>query len=115
MEKLCPVKHITKQNFSGKILIDGDLHENCILFRFLFDRPEMVQPLLIWIKVLDIGFLKRKRRRTKEHNAKIFVMECNIPDFNNPVMKTCLWYPEWLLRKSVVRVIDVEAQMSCQV
>jgi len=115
MEKLCPAKRITKPNFSGKLLINGDLRENSILFRFLFDRHDMVQPLLIWLKVLDIRLLKKKRRRSNKQNIKTLVMECNNPDFNDLIMTTRLLYPEWLSRKSRIRVIGIESQVSCQV
>lgn len=115
MEKLCPSKHITKRDFSGKLLIDGDLHDNCILFRFLFDRQDMVQPLLIWIKVVPLGLLKQSGRRNKGQHTRIFVLECSLPDLSNPIVKTRLLYPEWLLRKNMIRVIGIEPQISCQV
>ena len=108
MDALYPVESITKHNFSGKLLIDGDLRDNCILFRFLFDTAEMVHPLLIWVKALPIASLESGKQ-----GGKTLVFECNIPDFNNPVMKTGLLFPEFLLKEHKIRVIDIESQVCC--
>ena len=113
MDALYPVESITKHNFSGKLLIDGDLQDNCILFRFLFDAAEMVHPLLIWVKTLPIVSLDNCSEDRPKQDVKTFVFECNIPDFNNPVMKTKLLFPEFLLKEHKIQVICVESQVSC--
>ena len=113
MDALYPVESITKHNFSGKLLIDGDLEDNCILFRFLFDMAEMVHPLLISVKVLPIVSLENCSEERSEQDMKTYVFECNIPDFNNPVMKTGLLFPEFLLKEHKIQVIDIESQVSC--
>ena len=116
MDKLCPAKHITMENFSGNLFIYGDLRENCFLIRFVFDQPEAVQPLLVWIKAIPIGLLRKGGRKKRGQGTKMIIMECNIPDFNNPgIMKSRLIYPEFLLRESMIRVTSVEAQVSCQI
>jgi len=109
MDVLYPAIHIKKQEFAGKLLIDGDLEDNCIMFRFLFDMFEMVHPLLIWVKTLPITSLE-----SGECDEKTFVFECNIADFNNPVMKTEMLYPEFLLKEHRILVINIESQVSCQ-
>jgi len=113
MEHLSPVKDITKHNYSGKLLIDGDLEDNCIMFRFLFDTAEMVHPLILWVRTIPIASLKIRSGKRRKQREKIFVYECNVQDFNNPVMKTELLYPEFILKKHEVRVIHVESQVSC--
>ena len=105
LKKLHPVTPITTPEFSGKILIDGDLTYNNFMIRFLFDKAEMVHPLLIWIRVSPID---------GKHDTKIHVFECNIPDINNPVMKTGLIYPEFSLKKNKIRVIKIESQIGIE-
>ena len=111
MDVLYPAKYIQKPEFSGKLLIDGDLEENCILFRFLFDTEEMVHPLVISVKVSPITL--QESSINDEQEEKNFVFWCNIPDFNNPVMKTSLFFPEFLLKRNKIQVISVESQVSC--
>ena len=111
MDILCPTKSIKKLHFCGKLLIDGDLEDNCILFRFLFDKAEMVHPLLIWVKVRPIEALGNRSGRVY-NEKKIFVFKCNIPDCNNPLMKSSLLFPNFLLREYEIRVINIESQIS---
>jgi len=106
LTKLYPVQQIATPGFSGKILIDGDLTYNSFMMRFLFEMAEMVHPLLIWIKVSPITSLKKHGKP----DTKTHVLECNIPDINNPVMKTGLIYPEFPLKKSRIRVIKIQSQ-----
>ena len=113
MDVLYPAKHIKKQDFSGKLLIDGDLEDNCILFRFLFDAPEMVHPLIVSIKALPIALLGSCSQEHSGQDGKTFVFECNIPDFSNPVMKTRLIFPEFSIREHKIRVTRIESQVSC--
>ena len=109
MDVLYPTEYIKKQNFSGKLLIDGDLGDNCILFRFMFDTPEMVHPLIIWGRAIPIVLLK-----SNDQEEKKFVFECNIPDYSNQVMKTGLIFPDFLLNVHKIEVTNVESQISCQ-
>jgi len=113
MNKLYPVKHIRKREFSGKLLIDGDLQDNCILFRFLFDRTEMVHPLFIRIKAMPIIHRKCPGRRYKQY-AKTFTFGCNVPDSSNPVMKTRLLFPVFALKEHRIRVTCIESQISME-
>jgi len=109
VDTLYPVESITKHNFSGKLLIDGNLEDNCILFRFLFDTAEMVHPLILWVRTLPIFSLERGGQ-----DEKTFVFECNIPDYSNQVMKTGLIFPEFLMKEHKIQVIDIESQVSYQ-
>ena len=111
MDVLCPEKYIKKPEFSGKLLINGDLEDNYILFRFLFDTDEMVHPLVISVKIVPKTVLEGGLN--DEQEEKIIVFWCNIPDFNNPVMKTGLVFPEFLLKEHRIEVISVESQVSC--
>ena len=114
MNVLNPDIHIIKPHFSGKLLISGDLEDNCILFRFLFDRPEMVHPLVISIEVLPLGSHDCYAEESGDAEKEMEVA-CNIPDFNNPVMKTRLIFPEFLLSKHRIKVMGMESQVSCNV
>jgi len=114
MEKLCPEKHIAlKDDLGGQVFIYGDMDDNCFLVRFVFDRPEDVHPLIVFIDVLPVRML-RKSTKNKRY-AKTYVIECNIPDYNNPLMKSRLIYPEYLIRTSMIRITAIEAQVSCQI
>ena len=93
MDILYPAKHIKRPYFSRKLLIDGDFEDNCILFRFLFDTAEMVHPLLIWVKIQA-----HRNRSGRGCRERIIAFECNILDYNNPLMKSSLIFPEFLLR-----------------
>jgi hypothetical protein len=112
MDILYPSKHIKKTDFSGKLLIDGDFEDNCILFRFLFDTAETVHPLLIWVRVRPINSLRNHKKRDRRMGRNIFLIECNIPDYNNPLMKTRLLYPDFQLKNHKIRVINIESQVS---
>jgi hypothetical protein len=109
MDVLYPTKPIVKAEFSGKLMIDGDLEDNCILFRFVFDKPEQVHPLLITIRALPLSSLES----FSEGYGSRHVFECNIPDIRNSVIKTCLLYPELLLREHKIEVVDIDSQVSC--
>jgi len=108
---LHPAKHIKMPHFSGKLLIDGDFEDNCILFRFLFDSNKIVHPLLIWIKARPIRVHRSRSRRDRRDRDRIFVIECNIPDYNNPLMKSSLIFPKFLLNEHKIRVIKIESQV----
>ena len=86
-------KPINVQNstFSGKLLIDGNLTENLLLFRFLFDTVESVSPLCINIEVLK----------------KSYQYLCDIRDFTNPIMKTQVIKPKFNL-KNKVKILKIE-------
>ena len=109
MNVLYPTRYIEMPEFSGKLLIDGDLEDNCILFRFMFDTPEMVHPLILWIKALPLASLE-----SGEQDEKHLVFECNIPDYGNQVMKTGLIFPDFYLKKHKIWVTSVESQVSCE-
>jgi hypothetical protein len=113
MDVLYPTKQVVKEEFSGKLLIDGDLEDNCILFRFLFDKPEMVHPLFITIKVLPLKSLESFPEGHGGQNEKTLVFECNIPDLSNSVMKTCLLFPDFMIKEHKIEVIGIESQVSC--
>jgi hypothetical protein len=113
MEVLYPVKHIVKPEFTGKVLIDGDLEDNCILFRFVFDKPEMVHPLFITVKALPLSSLERLSEEQGGQDERIYVYECNIPDLSNSVMKTNLLFPEFLIKEYKIEVIGIDSQVSC--
>jgi hypothetical protein len=120
MKRLCPVKHITNEedNFAGDLQIHGDLQDNCILFRFVFDKPEMVQPLLIWLESGHIatGLLEKAEDYLGILNKKdVSVIACNIPDYFSPIMKAPLIYPDFPLREHRTEVIKIEGQISCHI
>jgi hypothetical protein len=108
MDVLYPVTHVITPIFSGKLLINGDLRDNCTLLRFLFDKAEMVHPLIITIKVLPIS----QKDGSKVEKEKTYIYECNINDLNNPLMKTRLIYPEFLLKEYRIQVMRIESQVS---
>ena len=112
MNVFYPVTHIKNANFSGKLLIDGDIQDNCILFRFLFDEEEMVHPLIISIQVLPIALPKNYLKADCIQEKKTYIYACNIPDFNNPLMKTRLIFPEFLLKEQRIQVVCIESQIS---
>jgi len=113
MNKLLLATYMARHGFSGKLLIDGDLQDNCMLIRFLFDKPEIVHPLIVRIRVRSLLAVKRQSGRHAKRVVKEFVYACNIPDLNNPVMKSRLIYPDYLLGENKVWVIGVESQVSC--
>ena len=112
MDVLYPVTHVTRLGFSGKLLIDGDLKSNCILFRFLFDSERMVHPLLIYVRATALP--KGCSEEGYGHGEKTCVLQCNTPDCNNPLMKTRLIYPEFLLSEYMIEVTDIQSQVSCR-
>ena len=81
MERLFPDKQISKSDFSGILMIEGDLGKNCIQFSFIFDKSEMIHPLLIWIKTTPLESFKDSPKEYRKKYA------CNVRDINNPVMK----------------------------
>ena len=107
MNKLYPVKHINKREFSGKLLIDGALQDNCILFRFLFDKTEMVHPLIIRVEVSPITC-----KKIRKPDIWTRTLECNIHDISNPMMKTRLLFPDFQLSKHKIKIINIESQVS---
>jgi hypothetical protein len=113
MDVLYPTKQVVKEDFSGKLLIDGDLDDNCILFRFLFDKPEMVHPLIITVRTLPITSSESYLKRNGDQEERNFVFECNIPDLSNSIMKTRLLFPDFLIREHKIEVIRIESQVSC--
>jgi len=109
MDVLYPARHIKKPEFSGKLLIDGDLHNNCIVFRYVFDKLEEVHPLFITIKTLPLSSLERLSEACQE--GKTYVFPCNIPDLSNSIMKTCLLYPEFLIKEHKIEIIGIDSQV----
>ena len=109
MDVLYPVTSVTTPFFSGKLLINGDLQDNCMLFRFLFDKAEMVHPLIMTIKAPPISLKKQSKT---DYGQETYIYECNIRDFNNPLMKTRLIFPEFLLKERRIKVICIESQVS---
>jgi len=113
MDVLFPTKHIVKAEFSGKLLIDGNLEDNCILFRFVFDKPEMVHPLFITIKALSLSSLENCSEKHGNQDDRTYVFECNIPDLSNSVMKTSLLFPDFFIKEYKIEVIGINSQVSC--
>jgi len=94
------------------MLIDGDLRNNCILFRFLFDKEEMVHPLIVSVKAMPITSLNINLEMDKDQDGAAFIYPCNIPDYNNPLMKTDLICPDFSLKDHCINVINIESQIS---
>jgi len=112
MDILYPTRHIRMKEFSGKLLIDGDLEDNCILFRYVFDKPEMIHPLFITVKALPLSSLE-SHSEGRGQDMRIYVFECNIPDLSNSVMKTSLLFPKFLIKEHKIEVIGIDSQVSC--
>jgi len=117
VEKLCPGKFVATENFTGQVFIYGDLRDNCFLLRLVFDRPEDVHPQIAVIDVLPVRqYKKGVKSWNRRRYTKTYVIECNIPDYNhNPLMKSRLIYPDFLLRKSMIQITAIESQVSCQI
>jgi len=113
MDVLYPVKHIVKPEFTGKVLIDGDLEDNCILFRFVFDKPEMVPPLFVTVKALPLSSLERFSEEQGGQDERIYMYECNILDLSNSVMKIKLFFPGFLIKEQKIEVVGIDSQVSC--
>jgi len=113
MDVLYPTKHILKPEFSGKLLIDGDLEDNCILFRFVFDKPERVHPLFITVKTLPLSSLESCFEKHGSQDRTTYVFECNIPDLSNSVMKTSLLFPDFLIKEHKIEIVGIDSQVSC--
>jgi hypothetical protein len=105
MERLFPDKQIKKEDFSGILMIEGDLRKNCLQFSFMFDKLEMLHPLLIWIKTTPLELAKNG---SKEYRKKY---ACNVRDINNPVMKTHVLFPRFLIERNEILVSDVTSQV----
>ena len=82
---------ISTGTLSGRLLVDGNIGENLLLFRFLFDIADDVAPLYIQIEVLE----------------KVYLYFCDIRDFSNPVMKSPVIKTEFEL-KNKIKVLNVE-------
>jgi len=107
MNQLSPHKKIKKHNFSGSLIIEGDIQKNCFQFSFVFDKEEMVHPLLVWIKAIPIKSLKPCSKGYKKKYL------CNIRDINNPAMMTGVLIPKFPIGKYEIRVTDVTSHISC--
>ena len=107
MERLFPDKQISKSDFSGILMIEGDLGKNCIQFSFIFDKSEMIHPLLIWIKTTPLESFKDSPKEYRKKYA------CNVRDINNPVMKTHVLFPKFLIERHEIFVSDVTSQVGC--
>jgi len=81
--------------FSGKLLVDGNISSNLLLFRFQFDTAESVCPLYIQVEV----------------SGQAYQFLCNIRDFANPLMKTLVTEPEFSL-KSAIKILGLESPVS---
>jgi hypothetical protein len=42
---------INENGITGRLFADGNLEENCLLFRFLFDRPDEIIPVFLEIRI----------------------------------------------------------------
>jgi hypothetical protein len=90
----CPID-ITETMFSGKLLIDGNLNANKIIFSFKFSDPLQVSPLLIRIKVAK----------------KTYDFFIEYRDLNNPIMRTDVLYPDFSMRNRI-QIIRIEPIVS---
>ena len=109
MEKLFPNKKISKTDFSGILLIEGDLKKNCIQFSFIFDKKEMVHPLVI---CANISPLEHGQNYQEEFSVRYL---CNVRDLNNPIIKTGIIYLDFLIIDHRFLINDVISQLSCAV
>ena len=107
MEKLFPDKKIIKHDFSGILMVEGNLNKNCIQFSFIFDKMEMVHPLIVWIKTMPLELAKNHSKEYKKRYT------CDVRDINNPVMKSRVLFPNFLLGRYEILVIDVTSQVGC--
>ena len=121
MESLTPLrpdKHITEDDFSGVLKVDGNLKNNCIRFRFLFDEPEMVHPLIITLELSPkLSYENNYKRNSNQDNSpseKILDdFECEYRDINNPIIKTDIEFPQYLLKEYHIMVVAVKSKISC--
>ena len=94
-ETLYPLipKPIYVQNdaFSGKLLIDGNIINNLLLFRFEFDAAENMSPVCVHVEVL----------------RKIYQYFCDIRDFSSPIMKSRVINPDFCL-KNRIEILKIE-------
>jgi hypothetical protein len=104
MDDLNLVKPFIEQDFSGKYLINGDYGDNCFFIRILFDKPEMVHPVLVSIS------LESYINLNGGHEERTYI--CNNSDLCNSVMKTDLIYPDFLIKEYKIRVINIESQVA---
>jgi len=114
MKPLLPIEIVRKENFSGKLHIEGDFDKNHIIFRFMFDKVEEVHPLIITVKTTPLDSLNS----LSEHNGqeeKIHHYKCNDPEFRIPIMSTKVHIPKFLLKENKIKVIGIESQVSCNV
>jgi len=105
VEKLFPYKQITKEDFSGLVSIEGDFQQNNFRCNFIFDKHEMVHPLIIRIKAVPMEDM--------ENDSKELKYRCHRRDVNNPVMRTDVISPDFSLEKYEIKVIDVASHVSC--
>ena len=70
---------------SGKLLVDGNITQNLLLFRFQFDTYSCITPLFIEVKVLQ----------------KVYRYFCDIRDFSNPIMKTPVIRPDFDMKNKI--------------
>jgi hypothetical protein len=92
LEPLVPVPIVINGGvFSGKLMIDGNLDTNAVLFRFKFDDPVKVVPVLVRIQVLE----------------KTYEFFCDCRDPYNFLVKTAVLNPEFSLRNKI-KIIGVE-------
>ena len=82
---------VKNDTFSGKLLVDGNIINNLLLFKFHFDFAESMSPVCIHIEVLE----------------KKYQYFCNIRDFTNPVMKTQIIKPEFNMENNI-KILKIE-------
>jgi hypothetical protein len=82
---------ISNDEVSGELFVDGNFEYKKLMFRFRFDKPDEVAPLLIQIE---------------DTTGKSYQYCCNRYDFSNPVIKSRILHVEFPLCGGI-RVLKV--------
>ena len=52
LSRLSPAPVVIRENgIAGRLFIDGNLEMNCLLFRFLFDKPDEIVPVFLEVRI----------------------------------------------------------------
>jgi hypothetical protein len=101
------IEYINKPNLAGKLLVNGDFEVNSLLFRFVFNKENMVHPLIITIKTLPI----KSDRITEEHS--LYTYRLHHLELSNWLIKSDVIYPSFPLKDNKIEILDVCSHISC--
>jgi hypothetical protein len=86
---------IRENGIMGRLFVDGNIHNNCLLFRLLFDDPGDVVPVVLKVRI----------------GGKIYRYPLSGRDLTNPMVKSPVLKPDSHIEKGL-RILTVRPLVS---